>query len=228
MTAAGVAGLVVGSPSLRLHGAYAAIGTLALAEILRITTGSALPEVSALSADHIAGYSLLPRYYLGLLLAAAVTAAAWLLAHSRFGLGLLALREDEEVAAAIGVPTFRHKLLALLISTLFAGLAGGVFAYYHLSFYPAFAFNPVWTFDALLITFLGGVGTVWGPVLGAAFFVLVREALALRLAELHLLIFGLLFVVVVIALPGGLMEAAATLARRVVPARQPLARPGQG
>ncbi len=215
MSGAGAAGLVIGAPSLRLRGAYFAIGTLALAEILRITTASALPEVSALPAGHLAGYSLVPRYYLALLLAVAATAAVWALSTSRFGLGLVALREDEEVAAAIGVPTFRHKLLALLTSSLFAGLAGGVFAYYHVSFYPSLAFSPQWTFDALLITFLGGVGTAWGPVLGAAFFVLVQEGLALRLEELHLLIFGMLFVLVVIAFPGGLMEAAHTLARRL-------------
>ncbi len=229
VSAAVAAGLVIGAPSLRLRGAYFAIGTLALAEILRITTGNILPEVSALSVAQLAGYSLMPRYYLALALAIAVTATAWALAGSRFGLGLIALREDEEVAAGIGIPTFRHKLLALLVSSLFAGLAGGVFAYYHPSFYPAFAFSPLWTFDALLITFLGGVGTVWGPVVGAAFFVLVREGLALRLTELHLLIFGLLFVLVVIVFPGGLMEAASTLARRLgSPAKAKMPRIEQG
>jgi len=214
VAAAGAAGLVIGAPSLRLRGAYFAIGTLALAEILRITFANAMPNVSALTAAQLGAYTLAPRYYLALLLAAGATAAAWGFSTSRFGLGLAAIREDEDVAAAIGIPTFRQKLLALLASTVFAGLAGGVFAYYHLSFYPSFAFSPIWTFDALLITFLGGVGTVWGPVAGAAFFVLVREALALRLAELHLLIFGALFVAVVVALPGGLMQAGAALGRR--------------
>jgi branched-chain amino acid transport system permease protein len=213
--AAGAAGLVIGAPSLRLRGAYFAIGTLALAEILRITTASAWPEVSSLSAEQLAAYSIVPRYYLALVVAVGATLAARAMQTSRLGLGLAALREDEEVAAGIGIPTFHHKLLALLISGVFAGLAGGTFAYYHLSYYPAFAFHPLWTFDALLITFLGGVGTVWGPVAGAAFFVLVREALALRLTELHLLIFGVLFVLVVIAFPGGLMEAAGAMMRRV-------------
>jgi branched-chain amino acid transport system permease protein len=213
--AAGVAGFVIGAPSLRLRGAYFAIGTLALAEILRITTGSALPQVSALSEVQLAHYAIAPRYYLALFLAVSATLTARILESSRLGLGLAALREDEEVAAGIGIPTFRHKLIALLISSVFAGLAGGTFAYYHLSFYPAFAFNPLWTFDALLITFLGGLGTAWGPVIGAAFYVLVQEGLALRLAELHLLIFGLLFVLVVMALPGGLMEAVKTLSQRI-------------
>lgn len=210
---AAAAGLIVGAPSLRLHGPYFAIGTLAIAEILRITTGNIYPEVSSLPQGGLAAYSLIPRYYLALLVATLATLTAWVFTRSKFGYGLAAVREDEEVAEAIGVHAFRHKLAAFVLSSAFAGGAGGVFGYYHLSFYPQLAFNPVWTFDALLITFLGGVGTVWGPPLGAAFFLLIREVLALRLAELHLLIFGILFIVIVLAFPGGFIEAWRSLLR---------------
>ena len=212
--AATTMGLVIGAPSLRLRGPYFAIGTLAVAEILRITTGNILPEISFLPSSFLAGYRLLPRYYLALVLVSAVTLAAWWLTRSRFGYGLAAVREDEDVAGAIGVHPFRHKLLAFVLSSFFAGMAGGLFAYYHVSYYPQFPFNPIWTFDALLITFLGGAGTVWGPLIGAGFFLLIREVLALRLVELHLLIFGLVFIVVVIALPGGFMEAWRSLAEK--------------
>lgn len=214
-TAASTAmGLVIGAPSLRLRGPYFAIGTLAVAEILRITTGNILPEVSYLPSATLSGYRLLPRYYLALVLVSAVTLAAWWLTRSRFGYGLAAVREDEDVAEAIGVHAFRHKLLAFVLSSLFAGMAGGLFAFYHVSYYPQFTFNPIWTFDALLITFLGGAGTVWGPLIGASFFLLIREVLALRLVELHVLIFGLIFIVVVITLPGGFMEAWRSLAEK--------------
>ena len=220
------AGLLVGAPSLRLRGAYFAIGTLAVAEILRITAGNIYPEVSSLPARSLAAYNLIPRYYLALLVATLATLAAWVFTRSKFGYGLAAVREDEEVAEAIGVHAFRHKLAAFVISSAFAGAAGGVFGYYHLSFYPQHAFNPVWTFDALLITFLGGVGTVWGPVVGSAFFLLLRDQLALRLVELHLLIFGILFIVIVLAFPGGLIEAWRSLLRtrrRVSRATPPVA-----
>jgi len=210
---AAAAGIVVGAPSLRLHGPYFAIGTLAIAEILRITTGNIYPEVSSLPQSGLAAYNLIPRYYLALLVATLATLAAWVFTRSKFGYGLAAVREDEEVAEAIGVHAFRHKLAAFVLSAAFAGAAGGVFGYYHLSFYPQLAFSPVWTFDALLITFLGGVGTVWGPPLGAAFFLLIREVLALRLVELHLLIFGVLFIVIVLAFPGGFIEAWRSLFR---------------
>jgi branched-chain amino acid transport system permease protein len=200
-------GVLVGIPSLRLRGPYFAIATLAVAEILRITVGNTLPQVSSLPAAVLATYTLVPRYYLALLLAVLVTGAAWWLTHSRFGYGLMAVREDENVAESIGVNAFRHRLLAFIVSSSFAGAAGGIFAYYHVSFYPSFAFSPLWTFDPLVITYLGGAGTVWGPLIGAVFFLSLREALALRIGELHLLGFGVLFIPVVMASPGGIMEA---------------------
>ena len=88
-----------------------------------------------------------------------------------------------------------------------AGLAGGLFAYYHISYYPQHPFSAHWTFDALLITYIGGVGTLHGPVLGAVFYVLLGEYLATRWVDLHLLIFGTLFILIVLLLPGGLVEA---------------------
>ncbi len=209
-----VAGVAIGVPSLRLRGHYFAIGTLATAEILRIVVSTTLPEVSALPASAIATYRLLPRYYLALSLAAAATAAVWGISRSRLGMGLMAVREDEAVAESVGIDVFLHKLLAFLVSAGLAGLSGGVFGYYHPSFYPQFAFSPVWTFDAVLMVFLGGIGTVWGPVVGAAFFVTVREALALGFAEVHILAFGLVFILVVLALPGGLLEISEHLRRR--------------
>jgi len=114
------------------------------------------------------------------------------------------------------VNAFRHKLATFIASSFFAGLGGGVFAFYHVSFYQSFAFSPLWTFDPLLIAYLGGVGTVWGPLIGAVFFLALREALALRLGEMHLLVFGVLFIAVVLALPGGFMEAARNLLRPAV------------
>jgi branched-chain amino acid transport system permease protein len=205
---AGVAvALVIGLPTFRLRGVYFSVGTLALAEMLRITITNTQPNVSALPINQLVAYSLQPRYYLALALAAACVAAAYTLAHSRLGLGMVAVREDEDAAQATGVDALRHKVAALVLSSLFAGLAGGIFAYYHVSFYLYAAFSPIWTFDPLLCVFIGGVGTVVGPVIGAFFFVVLREVLAQVLVEAHLIVFGVLFVLVVLLLPGGLMEA---------------------
>jgi branched-chain amino acid transport system permease protein len=199
-------GCLIGLPAFRLRGAYFAIGTLGLAEILRITVGNLLPQISTIRAAELASYSILPRYYLTLALAVLCVALIALLVPSRVGLAIRAVREDEAAAEASGVSAVRHKLCALAISTAFAGLAGGAYAFYHVSYYPQHTFSPVWTFDAVLMSFVGGVGTVHGPVLGALFYVVLKEVLAIRWVEFHLIIFGVLFIAVVLFLPGGLVE----------------------
>jgi len=205
--------LAVGGAAFRLRGAYFAIGTLALGEILRITVGNVLAEISTLPTTAIAGYRLAFRYWIALGLAALSVATVAVLARSRLGLGMQAIREDEDAAEATGVGALRLKLTALALSTALAGLAGGLFAYYHISYYPAHPFSPHWTFDALLVTFIGGVGTLHGPILGAVFYVFLKEYLAIRWVDFHLLIFGALFVGIVLLLPGGLVQAGARLRR---------------
>ena len=198
--------LLVGIPAFKLKGAYFSIGTLALAQILFVTVGNELPTITALPAQYLATYQLLPRYYLFLALALLTVGTAYLLVHSRLGLGMMAVREEEEAAESLGVSALRHKLLALGVSAFFAGLAGGAFAYYHVSYYPQFLFGPVWTFDSVMMAYIGGTGTLIGPIIGAVFFVVVKELLALKLVELHLTVFGILFLLVVLFLPGGFVE----------------------
>jgi branched-chain amino acid transport system permease protein len=199
--------MLIGAPTFRLRGAYFAIGTLGVAEVLRITVSQNLPLISTMSGSLIAAYDLPARYYLALGLALATIGAAYALLRSPWSLGILAVREDEGAAQATGVHVLRHKLLALSLSSFFAGLAGGVFAFQQISYYLSAPFSPLWTFDALLITFIGGLGTLAGPVLGAIFFVVVREQLAVNLVEIHQVIFGILFVLIVLIFPGGLVEA---------------------
>jgi branched-chain amino acid transport system permease protein len=209
--------LLIGLAAFRLRGAYFAIGTLALGEILRTTVGNVFSEISTLPTASIAAYRLSHRYYLALALAAVSVIAVAALAASRVGLGMRAIREDEEASEASGVGALGLKLTALALSTGLAGLAGGLFAFYHISYYPSHPFGPQWTFDALLMTFIGGVGTVRGPILGAVLYVLLKEYLAVRWVDFHLLIFGALFIAIVLLLPGGLVQMAAR-------ARQLLAR----
>jgi len=199
--------MLIGAPTFRLRGAYFAIGTLGVAEVLRITVSQNIPYISTMSGKMIATYDLSPRYHLALGLATVTTGAAYLLLRSPWSLGILALREDEEAAQATGVHVLRHKLLALALSSFFAGLAGGVFAYQQISYYPSAPFSPIWTFDALLITFIGGLGTLSGPVIGAIFFTVVRDKLAVNWVEFHQVIFGVLFILIVLIFPGGLVEA---------------------
>jgi branched-chain amino acid transport system permease protein len=199
--------MLIGAPTFRLRGAYFAIGTLGVAEVLRITVSQKIPYVSTMSGLLIASYDLPTRYHLALGLAIATTGAAYLLLRSPWSLGILAVREDEEAAQATGVHVLRHKLLALALSSFFTGLAGSAFAFQQISYYPSAPFSPIWTFDALLITFIGGQGTLVGPVIGAIFFVFVRDKLSVNLVDIHQVIFGILFILIVLVFPGGLVEA---------------------
>ncbi|MCI0475300.1 MAG: branched-chain amino acid ABC transporter permease [Anaerolineales bacterium] len=197
--------LLIGVPAFRLRGVYFAIGTLALSQILYITVGNMLPMISSLPAQDLAVYQLAPRYYLFLAIALVTIAVSYALINSRLGLGILAVREEEDAAESLGVSALKHKLVALALSAFFAGLTGGGFAFYHVGYYPQLTFGPEWTFDAMMMAYIGGVGTIVGPIIGAIFFVILRELLALKLAEMHLIVFGTLFILVVLFLPGGFM-----------------------
>jgi branched-chain amino acid transport system permease protein len=132
---------------------------------------------------------------------------ASLLVNSRWGLGMMAVREGEDAAESLGISALRHKLLALVTSAFFAGLVGGAFAYYHLSYYLSYTFSPEWTFDPMMMAYIGGTGTILGPIIGSVFFVLLKQLLVWNVGEYHLVIFGTLFILIVLFLPGGLIEA---------------------
>jgi branched-chain amino acid transport system permease protein len=199
--------LLIGIPAFRLKGVYFAIGTLALGQILNITVGNVFPNISSLPVEDLATYQLLPRYFLFFAITIITIGSTYLLVNSRLGLGIMSVREDEDAAESLGVSAIKHKLIALTLSAFFTGLAGGAFAYYHVSYYFYFPFTPVWSFDALTMVFIGGQGTIIGPIIGAVFFVLLREFLVLNLGEYHLIVFGILFILVVLFLPGGIVEA---------------------
>ncbi len=203
--AAVVLALVIGFPAFKLKGVYFAIGTLALAQILNVTVGNVLPEMSYNPA--IADYRLVTRYHLFVALAAVTIGTAYVLGNSRLGLGMKAVREQEDAAEAVGVSALKHKLLALVASAFFAGLAGSGFAYYHVSYYLNMPFSPLWTFDPMMMAYVGGAGTVVGPIIGSVFFVLVKQLLILKVGEYHPIIFGSLFILTVLFLPGGMVEA---------------------
>jgi branched-chain amino acid transport system permease protein len=234
---AAVAALFIGLPALRLRGIYFSIGTLALAEALELTVADVLPSVrdTALPGPFLREYSMMPRYYVAFAMLLVIVAVVYWLSRSRLGLGMMAVREDETAARSIGVNVFLHRLSAFVLSAFLAGLVGAAFAYYHPSYYAYLPFTPGWTFDALLVTFVGGIGTLGGPLLGAVFFVLIRDILAsgvldihftlfgtipinLPLADFHLVIFGVIFILVVLVLPGGLV-ALSTMRGRWLPRR---------
>ena len=217
LVAGGLSSLVLAAciimPALRLRGAYFAIGTLALAVIIRITIGNIFPDLSFLPGKYLAEYALAPRYYSSLGLMVITIVAIYLIVNSRLGLGMVAIREEEEAAGASGINTFRYKIIALSVSSFFAGMAGGIYAYYQASYYPYTPFGLLWAFEPILITFIGGMGTILGPTIGAIGYVVLKELFAITLGEVSVIVFGTLFILVVLFLPGGLIEASTKVLR---------------
>lgn len=205
----------IGLPSLRLRGHYFAIGTLALAIIARITIGNLFPGVSFIPNEYIVGYSLILRYYLALFLSAAIILVVYMVFNSRLGLAILSTRDDEEAAQAIGVNIFTYKVTAFALSSFFVGLAGGLFAFFYISYYYYVPFGLLWSFEPILITFVGGAGTIAGPILGSILFVALKEAFAFTLGEISILIFGIVLILVILFLPGGLVSLPQKLRRRI-------------
>jgi branched-chain amino acid transport system permease protein len=218
-----VLALVIGFPAFKLKGHYFSIGTLALAMIGLITVQNLFPGVSFVPQEYLKEYSLVPIYYMALIVAAFTVALVYVLARSKLGVALISIREDEDAAEAIGINTFKYKVVAMTVSTLIAGLGGGVFSFYVASYYYYVPFDLAWSFDPVLIAFIGGPGTVVGPVVGSVCFVILKELFAISLGQMNVLIFGIVFILTILFLPEGLVGLMKRIRRekgvRTVPAR---------
>lgn len=204
----------IGFPSFKLKGHYFSIGTLALAMIATITIRNLLPGVSFITQACLEQYNLVTIYYLAVGFGIATVAAVWGLEKSRIGLAMISVREDEEAAESIGIGTVKYKVVAMSISTAIAGFAGGLFAFYCGTYYYYAPFELEWSFDPLLITFIGGAGTVVGPVIGSIVFVILKEVFAAHLGQVNVLIFGVVFIIAVLFFPGGLVGIGSLFKRR--------------
>jgi branched-chain amino acid transport system permease protein len=210
VTAGGISAMflagVIGLPTLRLRGVYFAIATLALAQVCQIVVGNTFTRMVQMPISYVVNYNFISRYYLGLVVALIAVAVVYLVTNSKLGLAMAAVRDDEEAARVTGVNTFRCKVLALLISAFLAGLAGGVYAFFQLTFqFVSSVFSPLWTFGPVMAVIIGGIGTLLGPVIGSFFLVILSEIFALTIGEAHLIIFGILFILVVLYFPYGLV-----------------------
>jgi len=207
---AGLLGLAV----LRLRGHYFAICTLGLAFVMTAIVsnleiaGSNIGLVLPLLRSEVLFYELA----LGLLVLATLT-IFWL-SRSRFGLGLIAIRENEEGAAVMGVNTTRYKVLAFMLSAAFTALAGGIYAYYIPFIDPAGVFDIGLNVKMIIMAVFGGPGSVLGPVVGAFILSAVSEVLATKVTSIASLFFGIVIVVAVVFMPRGI----AHLVRHIKPA----------
>jgi branched-chain amino acid transport system permease protein len=146
-----------------------------------------------------------PFYYAVLILLLLSIALSWWVRHSKYGLGLLAIRDDEDRARGLGVKTEVSKLSAFVMSALIIGMAGAIWAYFIGAVYPASAFDPNFDIAIALMGFLGGMGTISGPILGALLLEPLHQYLAADYPNLYLILYGGLFLLVLLLLPRGIV-----------------------
>jgi branched-chain amino acid transport system permease protein len=148
-----------------------------------------------------------PYYYVLVVLLAITMGITWFVMRSKIGLSLVSVRADEDKARGIGVRVTGVKLLAFCVSVGIVTMVGGVWAYYESFIYPQFAVDPLITIAIVLMTFLGGRGTLWGPVLGAFVLELSQQYLAYHLgaSKFYLIAYALVFLVVMLLLPRGIL-----------------------
>ena len=150
-----------------------------------------------------------PFYYVALAIAVVVVAVSWLIRRSRFGLQLRAIRDDEDRAAGLGVRVMPVKLSAFVVSAVPTAMVGGLLWYYLGLVDPSSGFDPLFDVAVVLMAFLGGLGTVAGPVLGALLIEPARLYFQQQTTYLYLILYGALFLVVILVLPRGIIPTAA-------------------
>lgn len=198
--------VLLGVPVLRLRGHYFAIATLALAQVM----------IAIVSNVELAGRNVglvLPPlnndplfYELALALLVVATLSIYWLTRSRFGFGLIAIRENEEGAAVMGINTTLYKVLAFALSAVFSALAGGIHAYWITFIDPESAFDISLNVKMIIMAVFGGPGTVLGPVIGALSLSALSEILSSEVTNIAGLFFGVVVVAAVVLMPRGLAD----------------------
>ena len=214
---AAAASLPVGLVCFRLRGPYFSLATLAVAELFRLlalnweslTNGpvgfliTALPQIAPFG--HPVDWESKTTFYVmaALLAAGALAATAWL-KRSRLGAYLVAVREDEDAAEAVGIDTVRAKSVTLALSAFLAGLGGGFYALYFRYIDPDAVLQIGLSIEMVFIVVVGGLGTVGGPLVGALFLTVLGETMRHRLQVGHLVVYGAFMMLVIRFMPEGL------------------------
>ncbi len=209
----GFCGLFVGFPSLRLSGFYLAIATMALgtatADIIKrlvITGGD--QGLRNIPPINIFGYefqSEIQKYYLFLFILIIVFILVKNLVNSRSGRALRAIRDAELTAETMGINIAYYKVVAFVASSMIAGLSGVLYAH-SISYLHPVNFGLSFSIELLAITIVGGLATIWGPLLGALFWVLLPRLIGVRMEFLATTLFGIMVILSIRFFPRGLSE----------------------
>ncbi len=208
--------LVIGLPVLRLRGAYFAIATIGINEAVKALVmnidkiGGAegmFFNMSVYSSYGGAQKALWYSFYLMVAVVLLTVVVSFFVKHSKFGLGLFAIREDEDAAKVLGVNTTLYKTLAFMISAFFPAMIGGIFFFKNGSIDPESAFHLLKSVEMIFMVMLGGFGTVLGPIAGAIAYDEIRSYLIINptFKDLHLAISGLILLLIVLFVPEGVV-----------------------
>jgi branched-chain amino acid transport system permease protein len=200
--------VLVGVPSLRIKGVYFAIAMLVLNEVVKLIAEGPLRFLT--NGTHgltvFSGPSVVTTYYAFGVLALVTVVLSTFIVNSKIGLHMRAIRERERVAESMGIHTTRTKLFAFAVSAFFPAIAGGLYAFTISYIDPSVVFDLRFTLEMTVMTIIGGIGTIAGPLVGAFVFGLLSEVLVLNAPEVFQIVLGTFLIVVVLFSPGGLYE----------------------
>ncbi|MGP8051715.1 MAG: branched-chain amino acid ABC transporter permease [Desulfobaccales bacterium] len=206
-----IVAIPIGLITFRLRGPYFALAMLAMAEVARIIFNSWTSFSNGAVGIMISrtwGGDKLPYYAIILAIAVLALYVTRRLVRSKFGYYFLSIREDQDAAEALGIPSTRYKLYALIPSVFLTALAGAFYMNYMAFIQPEVVFNLTdISIMMILCVMLGGAGTEWGPALGAAVYVLLAECFRTVpvIKEVHLLAFAIIIIAIIMFLPDGII-----------------------
>jgi branched-chain amino acid transport system permease protein len=207
---AALVAVAVGIPLLaKLRGDYFGLGTLGLGEILRVVAingGNLTGGAAGIGLPSSAYQSMRHYYFIALTFVLIAILSLLFMTRSRIGLALVAIREDEVAAAANGIDVLKYKVLAFTVGAFVTGLCGSITTYYIFHIHTGAAFNLNWVIIPIVMTILGGMGTFWGPILGAFILLSVFELTNLWVPELHPIFSAAFIVLLTLFLPDGVMR----------------------
>ena len=207
--------LPVGLLTLRLKGIYFAIFTFGLVELIRTFLTWWELNISDTIGRLVVYVGNTTVYYVLLIIFVVLMLTAYLIRHSRFGLALQSIGENEEAAAHIGINVTLVKTITFAISAFFMGAVGAIMATRWTYIEPSIAFNPLYSFIPVLMAIFGGMGQLYGPVIGAAIFTLLQEWLSTDFPYHYMLLFGIILVAAILYLPNGLVGSIQKLWTRI-------------
>ena len=206
--------LLVGAVTLRLKGIYFAMFTFGLVELSKHLVLYYEFNVTGTRGRTVAPVDSDTAFYVMLTIFVVLMLTAYFIRRSRFGLALQSIGEDEEAAAHSGINVTQVKVVTFAISAFFMGAAGAIMATRWIYIDPYIAFNPLFSFMPVLMALVGGMGQLYGPVLGAFGFAYLQEFLITEYPYYYMLIFGFALVAVVVYLPNGLAGLVQNLTQR--------------